>query len=38
LHERKSTFIGEAGILQEQKKAAASLLQIISKEYRLNNE
>lgn len=38
LHERKSTFIGEAGILQEQKKAAASLLQIINKEYRLNKE
>lgn len=33
LHERKSTFIGEAGILQEQKKAAASLLQTINKEY-----
>ncbi|HEY5463820.1 MAG TPA: hypothetical protein VIJ95_11235 [Hanamia sp.] len=38
LHERKSTLIGEAGILQEQKKAAASLIQIINKEYRLNNE
>ena len=38
LHERKSTFIGEAGILQEQKKAAASLIQIINKEYDLNNQ
>ena len=38
LHERKSTFIGEAGILQEQKKAAASLIQIINKECDLNNE
>ena len=38
LHERKSTFIGEAGILQEQKKAAASLIQIINREYRLNNQ
>ncbi|HEU5364186.1 MAG TPA: hypothetical protein VFU62_01580 [Hanamia sp.] len=38
LHERKSTFIGEAEILQEQKKAAASLIHIINKEYHLNNE
>ncbi|HXS54626.1 MAG TPA: hypothetical protein VN726_00800 [Hanamia sp.] len=38
LHERKSTFIGEAGILQEQKKSAASLIQIINREYRLNNQ
>jgi hypothetical protein len=38
LHERKSTFIGEAGILQAQKKAAASLIHIINKEYHLNNE
>ncbi len=38
LHERKSTFIGEAGILQVEKKAAASLIQIINKEYRLNNQ
>ena len=38
LHERKSTFIGEAGILQEQKKAAASLIHIINKEYHLNIE
>lgn len=38
LHERKSTFIGEAGILQAQKKTAASLIQIINEEYDLNNE
>lgn len=38
LHERKSTFIGEAGILQEQKKAAASLIQIINKEYHFQAE
>jgi hypothetical protein len=33
LHERKSTLIGEVGILQEQKKAAASIIQIINEEY-----
>lgn len=38
LHERKSTFIGEAGVLKEQKKAAASLIQTINKEYHLDNE
>jgi hypothetical protein len=38
LHERKSTLIGEAGILQGQKKAAASLIQTINEEYDLNNE
>jgi hypothetical protein len=38
LHERKSSLIGEAGILQEQKKAASSLIKVINEEYHLNNE
>lgn len=37
LHERKSSFIGEVGILQEQKKYAEQLIQLINKEYHLNN-
>lgn len=35
LHERKSSFIGEAGILGEQKKDAAALIQVINDEYHL---
>ena len=38
LHERKSTLIGEAGILQEQKKAASSLIQTINEQYHLKKE
>jgi hypothetical protein len=38
LHERKSSLIGGAGILQEQKKAASSLIKVINEEYHLNNE
>ncbi|MGH2565455.1 MAG: hypothetical protein ACRDE5_13140, partial [Ginsengibacter sp.] len=37
LHERKSSFIGEVGILQEQKKYAEQLIQLINKEYHLND-
>jgi hypothetical protein len=38
LHERKGSFIGEMSMLQEQKKSATSLIQIINKEYHLENE
>ena len=38
LHERKSTFVGEARLLLQQKKYAAVLIQSINEKYNLNNE
>jgi hypothetical protein len=38
LHERKSTFVGEARLLLQQKKYAASLIASINKQYNLSNE
>ncbi len=37
LHERKSSFLGEARLLLQQKKYAASLIQTINEEYHLEN-
>jgi len=38
LHERKSSFIGEIRLLNEQKKNAARLIELIKKEYNLHDE
>ena len=38
LHERNGSFIGEAGILKEQKAEAIALIETINKEYNLKSE
>jgi hypothetical protein len=38
LHERKSSFVGEIRLLTFQKQNAAALIQLINKEYHLENE